>query len=106
MLAQYGLGQMQIHKGKNDKAIGCFERVLEAEPDNYGAMKILASLYSRTDSQTQQEKALKLFRKVRDGVCRSGAASLALVRFGALIQVVCDPSQFAPSGDGDPPRRY
>ena len=76
MLAQYGLGQMQIHKGKNDKAISCFERVLEVEPDNYGAMKILASLYSRTNSQTQQEKAQKLFRKVRVGVRHNGTASL------------------------------
>ena len=65
VLAQYGLGQMHIHKGRNDKAISCFERVLEIQPGNYGAMKILASLYSRTDSQTQQEKAQKLFRKVR-----------------------------------------
>eukprot|EP00727_Mastigamoeba_balamuthi_P002041 m51a1_g11834 hypothetical protein (1133) ;mRNA; f:445374-448969 len=44
-LAQYGLGQMHIHKGELDKAVACFESVLKAVPGNYEATRVLGSLY-------------------------------------------------------------
>ena len=39
-LAQYRLGQMYIFKKEPEKALGCFENVLSACPDNYETLKV------------------------------------------------------------------
>ena len=47
VLAQFGLGQMYIHRKEYSKAINCFETVLKRYPDNQDSLKILGSLYAQ-----------------------------------------------------------
>lgn len=65
-LAFYGLGQMYIHKKEFKEAIQAFEAVNKASPSDHGTMKILASLYSGSDSQTKKEQARTFLRKVTE----------------------------------------
>eukprot|EP01117_Protostelium_nocturnum_P007261 TRINITY_DN2598_c0_g1_i2.p1 TRINITY_DN2598_c0_g1~~TRINITY_DN2598_c0_g1_i2.p1 ORF type:complete len:1004 (-),score=427.67 TRINITY_DN2598_c0_g1_i2:118-3129(-) len=59
-LAQFGMGQMYLHNGENEKAIKCFESVLKTQPDNFEALRILGSL-SKTSNRS---KAFVLLKKV------------------------------------------
>ncbi|KAH3764242.1 RNA polymerase-associated protein CTR9 [Pelomyxa schiedti] len=45
-LPWFGLGQMWIQRGHRDKAIECFQKVLNLVPDNYETHKILGFLYN------------------------------------------------------------
>ena len=66
VLPQYGLGQMYIYRGDSDNATICFEKVLKAQPDNYETMKILASLYANSSSQTKKDLAKTHLKKITD----------------------------------------
>jgi len=59
VLAQYGLGQMYIHKRLNDKAIDCFEFVLSKDKDCFEAVRILASLYAKVGRMDDAHSLLK-----------------------------------------------
>mmetsp|Transcript_7346 Transcript_7346/g.31200 ORF Transcript_7346/g.31200 Transcript_7346/m.31200 type:complete len:1115 (+) Transcript_7346:42-3386(+) len=50
-LAQFGLAQMCLHKGNTAKATKLLQHVLKQYPDNYEAMKMLASLYVGTSNE-------------------------------------------------------
>jgi len=63
-LAYYGLGQMYIHRKEYESAIQAFETVLRNNPDNHETLKILASLYARSNSQTKKELARNYLKKV------------------------------------------
>lgn len=63
-LAYYGLGQMHIHRGEYDHAMTAFETVLKTNPDNHETLKILASLYSRSDVQGKKDQAKTYLEKV------------------------------------------
>jgi hypothetical protein len=39
-LAQYGLGQIFIYRKEPNKAISCFEKVLEKSPENVEALRV------------------------------------------------------------------
>lgn len=65
-LAFYGLGQMYIHRKEYKEAIQAFEAVNKASPGDHGTMKILASLYARSDSQTKKEQARNFLKKVTE----------------------------------------
>lgn len=65
-LAFYGLGQMNIHRKEYDQAITAFETVLKTNPDNNETLKILASLYARSNSQTKKEQARNYLKKVTE----------------------------------------
>lgn len=65
-LAYYGLGQMYIHREDYDSAIQAFETVLTTHPDNFETLKILASLYARSSSQSKKELARNYLKKVTD----------------------------------------
>lgn len=66
ILAFYGLGQMYIHKREYKEAIQAFETVHKTNPGDHDTMKILASLYSRSDSQTKKEQARVFLKKVTE----------------------------------------
>ncbi|GAM24860.1 hypothetical protein SAMD00019534_080350 [Acytostelium subglobosum LB1] len=57
-LAQFGLGQTYIKNGMVEKAISCFESVLEKQPDSYETLQILGSLY-RHSSQAKNIDKIK-----------------------------------------------
>jgi len=63
-LSWYGLGQMYIHKDDRQNASECFEKVLKFHPDNYETLKILGSLYGRSDNERKREKARGFLIKV------------------------------------------
>jgi RNA polymerase-associated protein CTR9 len=65
-LAYYGLGQMYIHRGEYDAAIQAFETVLSTNPDNNETLKVLATLYARTNSQTKKDQAKTYLKKVTE----------------------------------------
>eukprot|EP00027_Filamoeba_sp_ATCC50430_P019560 CAMPEP_0168540906 /NCGR_PEP_ID=MMETSP0413-20121227/529_1 /TAXON_ID=136452 /ORGANISM="Filamoeba nolandi, Strain NC-AS-23-1" /LENGTH=835 /DNA_ID=CAMNT_0008570677 /DNA_START=98 /DNA_END=2605 /DNA_ORIENTATION=+ len=62
-LAQYGIGQMYIHKKEYEKAISAFEKVLTAYPENYETLRMLGSLYAQTN---RKPKAYQYFKKVTE----------------------------------------
>jgi len=64
ILAQYGLGQMYIGKGERQKASECFEKVWKEYPDNYETLKILGSLYGKSDNLRKREKAIGFLKQV------------------------------------------
>ena len=63
-LAQFGLGQMYIHKGDLSLAMSSFEKVLAVEPDNYESLKVLGSLYRNVASK--KAKAVEYLTKVTE----------------------------------------
>lgn len=65
-LAHYGLGQMYIHRGDYDSAIQEFEIVLQTNPNNFETLKILASLYARSNSQSKKDVARNHLKTVTD----------------------------------------
>ena len=68
ILPYYNLGQMYLYRNEAENAALCFERVLKTQPDNYEAMKILASIYSNYKEQEKRDLAKKYFLKVRINV--------------------------------------
>ncbi|XP_043596134.1 RNA polymerase-associated protein CTR9 homolog [Bombus pyrosoma] len=66
VLPHFGLGQMYIYRGDAENAKQCFEKVLEAHPDNYETMKILGSLYANSSSQSKRDIAKNHLRKVTE----------------------------------------
>lgn len=65
-LAYYGLGQMHINKKEYELAIQAFETVLKTNPENYETLKILASLYAKSNSQVKKEQARNFLKKVTE----------------------------------------
>lgn len=65
-LAFYGLGQMYILRKEYDSAIQAFETVLKTNPDNHETLKVLASLYARSNSQSKKEQARDFLKKVTE----------------------------------------
>lgn len=65
VLAQYGLGQMYVWKGETEKAIGCFELVIAAQPDNYETLRVLGALYAQSQSQSQSSSAAAADKRLR-----------------------------------------
>ena len=63
-LAWYGLGQIYIQKQDRQNASECFEKVLKFYPDNYETLKILGSLYGRSDNDRKRDKAKGYLIKV------------------------------------------
>ncbi|KAI7851232.1 hypothetical protein BDC45DRAFT_222920 [Circinella umbellata] len=61
ILAQFGVGQMQMKRGNYDIAIPIFEKLLETELDNIEVMKILGSLYAVSG---REKDALSLFSRI------------------------------------------
>lgn len=66
VLPHYGLGQIYIHKGDRTKAQECFEKVHKEYPDNYETLKILGSLYGRSEHPKNREKGATFLRKVTE----------------------------------------
>lgn len=60
-LAWYGLAQMHLWKGNFGEAISIFEKILQEVPDNYECVKILGSLYRK--SNFNAEKAIEHLKK-------------------------------------------
>jgi RNA polymerase-associated protein CTR9 len=60
ILPQFGLGQMCLQRQDTDKAIKCFEKVLDKAPDNYETLKILGALYAE---KGKTEKALTYLKR-------------------------------------------
>lgn len=65
-LAYYGLGQMYIQRKEFDNAIQAFETVLKTNPENHETLKILASLYARSSSQTKKDQARSYLKKITE----------------------------------------
>lgn len=63
-LAHYGLGQMYIHRKEFESAIQSFESVHRTKPDNHETLKILSSLYARSNNQGKKDLALSYLKKV------------------------------------------
>lgn len=63
-LAFYGLGQMYIHRQEYESAVQAFETVLKTNPENYETLKILASLYAQSTSQSKKDQARKYLKTV------------------------------------------
>ncbi|EGG16854.1 RNA polymerase II complex component [Cavenderia fasciculata] len=62
-LAQFGLGQVYLHNNDYEKAVGCFEAVLEKQPENYEALQILGSLYKVSSQSKNIEKIKNVLMK-------------------------------------------
>ncbi|KAG9511169.1 putative phospholipid-transporting ATPase IM [Fragariocoptes setiger] len=62
VLPQYGLGQMYIQRREFENAIQCFEAVLKVVPNNYESMKILGSLYARSNNAEKRDQAKVFFK--------------------------------------------
>ncbi|KAJ3248148.1 protein required for normal CLN1 and CLN2 G1 cyclin expression [Chytriomyces hyalinus] len=60
---QYGLGQMYINSGENQKAVDCFDKVLAKDPDNIEALKKAASVCS--EDPKLMTKCLEYFGKLK-----------------------------------------
>ncbi|KAF2076983.1 hypothetical protein CYY_001692 [Polysphondylium violaceum] len=58
-LAQYGLGQTYLHNGDFDKAIACFELVLEKQPNNYETLQVLGVLYKHSSHSSKDTEKIK-----------------------------------------------
>lgn len=65
-LAFYGLGQMYIHRKEFDSAIQAFEAVLKTNPENLETLKVLASLYATSSSNTKHELAKTYLKKITE----------------------------------------
>lgn len=65
-LAHYGLAQMYIHRKEYESAIQSLEAVLTTNPDNHETLKILASLYANSNSQSKSDLACKYLKKVTE----------------------------------------
>jgi len=66
-LAQYGLGQTYLHNGDFDKAISCFELVLEKQPNNYETLQVLGVLYKHSShSSKDTDKIKKVLKKATE----------------------------------------
>lgn len=65
-LAFYGIGQMYIRRKEYDQATQAFETVLKTNPNNHETLKILASLYARSSSQTKKDNARNYLKKVTE----------------------------------------
>lgn len=61
ILAQFGMGQMQLKRGENNAAIEIFEKLHKSEPECVEIMKVLGSLYGISG---KKEKSLGLFSKL------------------------------------------
>jgi RNA polymerase-associated protein CTR9 len=66
ILPFFGLGQMYIYKNEMESAATCFEKVLKSYPDNYEALKILASINSTHKDPERRELAKKHFKRVTE----------------------------------------
>eukprot|EP00102_Acyrthosiphon_pisum_P018617 XP_016655827.1 PREDICTED: RNA polymerase-associated protein CTR9 homolog isoform X2 [Acyrthosiphon pisum] len=66
VLPYFGLGQMYIYGGDKENAAQCFEKVLKAHPENYEAMKILGSLYTKSKSQQKRDIAKSYLKKATE----------------------------------------
>jgi RNA polymerase-associated protein CTR9 len=61
ILAQFGMGQMQLKRGENNAAIEIFEKLHKSEPECVEVMKVLGSLYGLSG---KKEQSLNLFEKL------------------------------------------
>jgi RNA polymerase-associated protein CTR9 len=61
ILAQFGMGQMQLKRGEYTLAIEMFEKLHKSEPECIEVMKVLASLYGISG---KKEQSLALFNKI------------------------------------------
>jgi RNA polymerase-associated protein CTR9 len=61
ILAQFGMGQMQLKRGENNAAIEIFEKLHKSEPECVEVMKVLGSLYGLSG---KKEQSLSLFGKL------------------------------------------
>ncbi|KAI9251267.1 hypothetical protein EDC94DRAFT_621906 [Helicostylum pulchrum] len=61
ILAQFGMGQMQLKRGENNAATEIFEKLHKSEPECVEIMKVLGSLYGISG---KKEKSLGLFSKL------------------------------------------
>jgi tetratricopeptide (TPR) repeat protein len=57
---------MYIYSQQPHLAVGCFEKVLQAYPDNYETLKILGSLYASASDEPTIEKAIRYLRRVTE----------------------------------------
>ncbi|KHJ44027.1 tetratricopeptide repeat protein [Trichuris suis] len=64
VLPYYGLGQVYIMRGEMEKAIACFEKVIDQQPDSFEAMKVLGSLYAASGKKERKGKAKEYLAKV------------------------------------------
>ncbi|KAI8097879.1 uncharacterized protein B0P05DRAFT_593288 [Gilbertella persicaria] len=61
LLAQFGMGQMQLKRGAHNTAIEIFEKLYKSEPECVEIIKVLGSLYGLAG---KKEKSLQLFSKL------------------------------------------
>jgi RNA polymerase-associated protein CTR9 len=61
ILAQFGMGQMQLKRGENNAATEIFEKLHKSEPECVEIMKVLGSIYGLSG---KKEKSLGLFSKL------------------------------------------
>ena len=87
--AQFGLGQMHIHRGDVGAATGCFDKVLAKEPENYEALKIMGSIFSKSSDANRRAKALAFLKKATAAMPDDIEALLEL----AELQQQMDPKE-------------
>eukprot|EP00850_Spirogloea_muscicola_P017763 SM000156S02119 [mRNA] locus=s156:71480:78136:+ [translate_table: standard] len=63
ILPFYGLGQMHLRRGESTAALESFNTVLQFEPDNLDALKVVGSIYAQ---QGLDEQALANFKRVME----------------------------------------
>lgn len=64
-LAQFGLGQLHLHKEEFTKAIQSFELVLRYFPDNFETLRVLGSLYFKLNKKDKAYTYIKRATELR-----------------------------------------
>ena len=83
ILPFFGLGQMYMYKNEMENAATCFEKVLKSYPENYEAMKILASINANSKEADRRELAKKHFKRVTE-LCPDDVE--AWIELGQLLE--------------------
>eukprot|EP00039_Didymoeca_costata_P007021 m.95569 g.95569 ORF g.95569 m.95569 type:complete len:1076 (-) comp13500_c0_seq2:165-3392(-) len=83
--AWFGLGEMFLSQGDSHRqqALECFEKVLSQQPESFEALKVLGSMYSRSDNEKKREKAVVYLNKV---VKKNPKEGRAWIELGWLLQ--------------------
>ncbi|RDD42841.1 RNA polymerase-associated protein CTR9-like protein, partial [Trichoplax sp. H2] len=63
VLPHFGLGQLYLTRNDSANAASSFEKVLKVQSDNYESMKILGSIYARSNNEEKRERAKILLQK-------------------------------------------
>ncbi|EDV28497.1 uncharacterized protein TRIADDRAFT_19990 [Trichoplax adhaerens] len=63
VLPHFGLGQLYLARNDPTNAASSFEKVLKVQSDNYESMKILGSIYARSNNEEKRERAKILLQK-------------------------------------------